>query len=150
MTHLMKEVVQFGTGRDAAQLGRPAAGKTGTTNDSLDAWFVGFTPEIITGVWIGYDGARSLGSGETGARAALPIWLDFMKEATKGTPSTDFEAPEGIIYVPIDPKTGRLVRVSHPGAILEAFIQGTEPKDLRDPKHRDKKIRHELLREDRE
>jgi penicillin-binding protein 1A len=126
---MMNEVVLFGTGQRARELGRPAAGKTGTTNDYLDAWFIGFTPTVVTGVWIGYDDQRSLGSGETGANAALPVWLDFMSAAAQYYPPEDFKVPDGIVFVPIDPKTGRRTSENAPGAITEAFISGTEPKD---------------------
>jgi penicillin-binding protein 1A len=91
MTAMLEEVIQFGTGVQAKALGRPAAGKTGTTQDYTDAWFVGFTPQITAGVWVGFDDKQiSLGKRETGARAALPIWLEFMQGALAGTPVTDF------------------------------------------------------------
>jgi len=91
MTAMLEEVVQFGTGVQAKQLGRPSAGKTGTTQDYTDAWYMGFTPQITTGVWVGYDDkAISLGKKETGARAALPIWLEFMQGALAGMPVLDF------------------------------------------------------------
>ena len=91
MTAMLEEVVQFGTGVRAKELGRPSAGKTGTTNDYTDAWYLGFVPQLTAGVWVGFDDKRiSLGKGETGARAALPIWLEFMKSATAGMPVEDF------------------------------------------------------------
>jgi len=91
MTAMLEEVIQFGTGIQARSLGRPAAGKTGTTQDYTDAWFIGFTPQLTTGVWVGYDDKQiSLGKKETGARAALPIWLEFMKAALEGQPALDF------------------------------------------------------------
>src|SRR5581483_7044998 len=91
MTAMLEEVIQFGTGVQAKALGRPAAGKTGTTQDYTDAWFVGFTPHLTAGVWVGYDDKQiSLGKRETGARAALPIWLEFMQKALAGTPVVDF------------------------------------------------------------
>ena len=91
MVAMLEEVIQFGTGVAAKALGRPAAGKTGTTQDYTDAWFVGFTPQLTAGVWVGFDDKQiSLGKKETGARAALPIWLEFMKGASAGTPVTDF------------------------------------------------------------
>lgn len=129
MTHLMKEVVTFGTGHEAKNLNRPAAGKTGTTNDSIDAWFMGFTPQVVTGVWTGFDNSKSLGSGETGARAALPIWLSFMLEAVKPYATTDFTVPPGITFSNIDPNTGRLASANSSLSIKEAFIVGTEPID---------------------
>jgi penicillin-binding protein 1A len=91
MTAMLEEVIQFGTGIQAKALGRTAAGKTGTTQDYTDAWFVGFTPQITAGVWVGFDDKQiSLGKKETGARAALPIWLEFMQGALAGTPRLDF------------------------------------------------------------
>ena len=88
MTSMMQSVIQHGTARALRVLERPAAGKTGTTNDYDDAWFVGYTPELVTGVWVGRDDNASLGDGETGGKVAAPIWLDFMKEATKDQPIT--------------------------------------------------------------
>ena len=104
---MMQSVIQEGTGQRAKALGRPAAGKTGTTNDYRDAWFIGFTPNhLVTGAWIGYDIEKSLGSYETGAVAALPIWLEFMKEATAKKTIENFPIPEGIVFVEIDAATG--------------------------------------------
>lgn len=128
-THLMKEVVSFGTGHEAKQLARPAAGKTGTTNDYQDAWFMGFTPNVVAGAWVGYDAAKPIGKGETGARAALPIWLDFMKEAVKNTPEEDFQVPSGVVFASIHPQTGKLAPPNASYAIKEAFVEGTEPKE---------------------
>ena len=128
MTHLMTEVVKYGTGIEARELGRPAAGKTGTTNDYLDAWFTGFTPDIVTVAWVGHDSQTPLGSGETGARAALPIWLSFMKEAVKRYPDGEFPAPTGIVFAAIDPNTGKRLEANASRGIREAFIEGTEPK----------------------
>jgi penicillin-binding protein 1A len=91
MTAMLEEVIQFGTGIQARSLGRPAAGKTGTTQDYTDAWFIGFTPQLTAGVWVGYDDKQiSLGKKETGARAALPIWLEFMQSVLAGLPVLDF------------------------------------------------------------
>jgi penicillin-binding protein 1A len=91
MTAMLEEVIQFGTGVQAKALGRPAAGKTGTTQDYTDAWFMGFTPQLTCGVWVGFDDKQiSLGKKETGAKAALPIWLEFMKAALEGQPPLDF------------------------------------------------------------
>ena len=129
-THLMTEVVKYGTGVEARELGRPAAGKTGTTNDYLDAWFTGFTPDVVTVAWVGHDTQTPLGSGETGARAALPIWLSFMKEAVKQYPDSEFPAPTGIVFASIDPNTGRRLEANASRGIREAFIEGTEPRAL--------------------
>jgi penicillin-binding protein 1A len=129
MSHLLKEVVEYGTGRRARALGRPAAGKTGTTNDSKDAWFMGFTPHIVTGAWVGYDDSREMGSGETGGKSALPIWLEFMKDAVSRYPDSDFEVPPGIIYATIDSENGKLTEPDSPRARVEAFIEGTEPTE---------------------
>ena len=91
MTAMLEEVIQFGTGIQAKALGRPAGGKTGTTQDYTDAWFIGFTPQLTSGVWVGFDDKQiSLGKKETGAKAALPIWLEFMQSALGGMPSMDF------------------------------------------------------------
>jgi penicillin-binding protein 1A len=134
MSHLMKEVIAYGTGHEAKSLGRPAAGKTGTTNDYIDAWFMGFTPNVVTGVWVGFDNSqKSIGPGETGARAALPIWLSFMREAVKNYPETDFPIPPGVVFATIHPQTGKLVPPNTPNAIKEAFIEGTEPTERSGP-----------------
>lgn len=129
MSHLMKEVVTFGTGQEAQQLGRPAAGKTGTTSEYSDAWFMGFTPYVITGTWVGYDNHRSIGPLETGARAALPFWLSYMRNVTPAYPADDFQVPPGIVFASIDQHSGKLVPPNSLKAIKEAFIEGTEPKE---------------------
>ena len=90
VTSMMETVVQHGTGRAALDLGRPVAGKTGTTNDTHDAWFIGFTPDLLAGVWVGFDSERSLGAKETGGHAAAPIWTAFMKQALGNRPAVDF------------------------------------------------------------
>jgi penicillin-binding protein 1A len=128
-SHLLKEVVSYGTGAGAKQLGRPAAGKTGTTNDYNDAWFMGFTPTIVTGAWVGYDTNKQIGKGETGARAALPIWVDFMREVVKNQPESEFAVPPGVVFASIHPQTGKLAPPNASYAIKEAFIVGTEPKE---------------------
>lgn len=125
MTYLMKEVVQFGTAAKANSVGRPVAGKTGTTQDFRDGWFIGFSPRVVTGVWVGYDDQKSMGRGETGANTALPIWVRYMTNVLKDYPNQDFLVPEGIAFVNVDPKSGRLA--SGPRSIREAFIAGTEP-----------------------
>lgn len=126
ITNLMQSVVMSGTGHRAT-INRPVAGKTGTTNDSKDAWFVGYVPQLVTGVWVGYDQERSLGSGGTGGQASAPIWAEFMQKATASLPVEDFQAPENVSFVLINPRTGKLAREGTPGAVMECFIKGTEP-----------------------
>ncbi len=127
MTNLLAGVIQDGTGQRAKALGRPAAGKTGTTNDLNDAWFIGFTPNLIAGSWMGYDDERPLGHMETGARAALPIWLKFMQKALEGTYVKDFQIPEGVMFTRIDRATGMPATPATEKAIFEAFKEGTAP-----------------------
>lgn len=126
ITNLMQSVVLSGTGHRAT-INRPVAGKTGTTNDAKDAWFVGYVPQLVTGVWVGYDQERSLGSGGTGGQASAPIWAEFMQKATASLPVEDFQAPENVSFVLINPHTGRLAREGTPGAVMECFIKGSEP-----------------------
>jgi penicillin-binding protein 1A len=128
---LLRGVVNHprGTGRRARSLGRPVAGKTGTTNDQGDAWFIGFSPDIATGVWVGYDEKRVLGRGETGGRAALPVWIDFMKAALRSRPPRDFEVPEGIVFARVDTKTGLLASSQSETSLFQAFLEGTEPRE---------------------
>jgi penicillin-binding protein 1A len=127
LVRLMREVATVGTGARAAALGKPAAGKTGTTNDSFDTWFLGFTHDLAAGVWIGYDvNVTPLGRYETGGHAALPVWLDYMKAALDGREQPEFVAPEGIVEVKIDPATGKAVRDDARG-VKEPFKIGTEP-----------------------
>jgi penicillin-binding protein 1A len=150
MTHLMKEVVAFGTGHEAKTLGRAAAGKTGTTNDYQDAWFMGFTPSVVTGVWVGFDSQRTIGPGETGARAALPIWLSFMKEVVKSYPDQDFQVPPGVVFASIDPTTGHLASPNLAGSIKEAFVEGTEPQSGPGVGQTPAQSQSEFLKEDME
>jgi membrane carboxypeptidase/penicillin-binding protein len=107
---------------------RPAAGKTGTTDEDRDAWFVGFTPELLAAVWVGFDERRVLGRGEEGARAALPLWVDFMTKALATTTISDFAQPAGIVVARIDPATGLLPAPGSDG-IEEVFLDGTAPTD---------------------
>ena len=127
INHLLKGVLDRGTADSARRAGftRPAAGKTGTTNDYKDAWFVGYTPDLLTVVWVGFDNQSKLGL--SGSQAALPIWTDFMIRATAGTPMTDFVAPPGIKFVDVDPISGQLATPSCTSVIREAFIEGEEP-----------------------
>ncbi len=129
MTNLLRGVVEHGTGVAAQALGRPCAGKTGTTNDFSDAWFVGYTPQLAAGVWVGYDDRNSLGDKMTGGRISCPIWTNFMRGALAGDPVINFTPPEEIDFVLIDPKTGLLALSKTPGAYLESFAKGTEPTD---------------------
>jgi penicillin-binding protein 1A len=130
MTNLLRGVVEHGTGIYAKQLKRPAAGKTGTTNDCQDAWFIGYTPQLVCGVWVGYDDHRTLGKKMTGGRLACPIWTDFMRAALRKQPVIDFTAPANITFVKIDPQTGLLALGNPKGTYLEAFLSGTEPKEF--------------------
>ena len=132
ITSLMQSVIQEGTGQRAKALGRPAAGKTGTTNDTRDAWFLGFIPQqLVAGAWIGFDIEKPLGTHETGAVAALPIWLEFMKEAVDGKVVESFSVPEGIVFTKIDAITGEPIGPKQPPqsgkVIFECFKEGTEP-----------------------
>ncbi|MFC1821999.1 penicillin-binding protein 1A [Thermodesulfobacteriota bacterium] len=128
MTDLLKAVIQEGTGWRAKALKRPAAGKTGTTNDLRDAWFLGFTPRLVTSVWVGYDDPKPMGKGETGSRSASPIWLHFMKEALKEQPVRDFDVPEGVVFSKIDVDTGLLASPYSKNTVFQVFKEGTEPK----------------------
>jgi len=126
ITNLMESVVQSGTGHRAAAINRPVAGKTGTTNEMKDAWFVGYVPQLVTGVWVGFDNqARSLGAGGSGGQAAAPIWADYMLKAVTGLPVQRFDPPESVSVVQVNPKSGRLARGSDGTA--ESFVKGTEP-----------------------
>jgi len=127
MIHMLKGVIQRGTGVRAKGLGHNLAGKTGTTNDFVDAWFIGFSPDLVVGTWVGFDELKPIGKGETGARAALPIWIEFMKEALKDEPDTDFPVPEGIVFRMVDSKSGELATDKTTDAIIAAFVQGAEP-----------------------
>ncbi|OGU12809.1 MAG: penicillin-binding protein [Geobacteraceae bacterium GWC2_58_44] len=127
MTNLMQSVVTSGTGGRARALGRPVAGKTGTTNDMKDAWFVGYVPQLVAGVWVGYDQERSLGYSGSGGQAAAPIWTEFMQRALAGVPVKQFGAPSNVTFALIDPHSGRLAREGTPGAVQECFISGSEP-----------------------
>ena len=127
MTSLLEGVVQHGTGWRAKALGRPCTGKTGTTNEYSDAWFVGYTPDVITGVWVGFDETKPLGRFETGSRAASPIWLSFMQKALAGKAARNFPIPEGIVFAKIDPKTGLLASPNAKEVVFECFKEGTQP-----------------------
>ena len=127
MTDLLGAVVKNGTGRAAARLSSHIGGKTGTTNEQADAWFVGFSSDVTTGAWIGHDQDRVLGYGESGGRAALPIWRDYMKEALQRFPSRPFDVPRNIIHARIDPESGLLADSATKGAYFQPFLEGTQP-----------------------
>ena len=131
MTDMLESVLNNGTAIGARIRGftAPAAGKTGTTNDFTDAWFIGFTPDLICGVWVGFDEKRSIGERASGAKAALPIWDRFMKEALGEGPYREFARPAGIVKVPICTATGFLPSPGCPEVREEVFISGTEPED---------------------
>ncbi len=127
MVSMMEGVVQRGTGIRIKTLGKPLAGKTGTSNDSFDTWFIGFSPDLVVGVFVGFDKPRSLGRGEEGSSVAVPIFRDFMKAATKNAPVIPFRIPQGVRLVRVNPKTGQIAAVGEKNTILEAFRQGTFP-----------------------
>ncbi|MCS7152063.1 MAG: penicillin-binding protein 1A [Endomicrobia bacterium] len=127
ITNLLKGVIRNGTGSYARNLGKICAGKTGTTNDCTDAWFIGYTPDIICGVWIGFDVKKSLGKDSTGGKIACPIWTEFMKVATAKLENKDFQKPENIVDILIDATTGLLPTSSSKKTYIESFIKGTEP-----------------------
>ena len=129
MTSLLKGVIQEGTGRRARNIEHSVAGKTGSTNGYFDAWFIGYTPHIATGVWVGFDNENSLGQGETGSRAALPIWYEFMKNTHKSLEKIEFDVPSNIVFAHIDNDTGYLASSSSDKVVRQAFLEGTEPKE---------------------
>ena len=129
MNSLMGEVIKTGTGRRANSLGRgDLAGKTGTTNNFRDAWFSGFNQDVVTTVWVGFDQPHNLGERESGARAALPIWIDYMSEALAGKPEKMWATPENVITVSVNHETGNLTSADDPDGYEEFFVMGTEPR----------------------
>ncbi len=128
MDAILKDVVQHGTGWRAKVLNRPVAGKTGTTNNEQDAWFMGFTPYLLTGVYVGFDKLTPMGKFETGSRAASPIWVDYRRVVEERYPARDFPTPPDIVHVNIDPATGRQALGVEEETIFLPFIAGTEPK----------------------
>lgn len=130
ITNMMEDVVQRGTGQLAKSIGRPVAGKTGTTNDYTDAWFIGATPNLAAGTWVGFDDRRPLGETESGAHASLPIWIDFMKEALKQLPVVPFTIPDDVVFVKVDPSTGLLTSDQGEQGTVELFAKGTEPTQV--------------------
>jgi penicillin-binding protein 1A len=127
ITNMLQDVIQRGTGVRARELGHSLAGKTGTTNDFTDAWFVGYTPNLVAGVWVGFDDRRTLGDREAGSSAALPIWMEFMREVLKQIPPMNFPIPDDVVFAKIDPKTGLMAQDEDQDAKVEIFIKGNEP-----------------------
>jgi penicillin-binding protein 1A len=128
MTDMLQGVIQEGTAKKALALKRPLGGKTGTTDNYKDALFIGFSPTLAVGVWVGRDTNEPLGNGETGARAALPIWMDFMEKALANRPSEQFELPGDVVMVRMDPASGRLLPPEDKGGVTALFKKGTEPE----------------------
>ncbi|MFQ5418691.1 MAG: penicillin-binding transpeptidase domain-containing protein, partial [Myxococcota bacterium] len=132
-TSMLRAVVvdPGGTGWRLRDLRRPVAGKTGTTNDQADAWFLGYSPEIVTGVWVGHDEGRFLGYRETGSRAAAPIWVEYMATALRDRPIRDFAVPDPIVFARIDRRTGLLADLgaAKEDVVFEAFLPGSEPSE---------------------
>ncbi|HWO10277.1 MAG TPA: penicillin-binding transpeptidase domain-containing protein, partial [Polyangiaceae bacterium] len=128
-TSLLQSVVTSGTGQRARAIGYPIAGKTGTSNESKDAWFVGYSTDFVAAVWVGFDDALPLGEGEleSGARTALPAFVSFMTAAHAGRPRTEFPKPPGVVEAPVDPDTGLLPRPGQTNTIVEEFLDGTVP-----------------------
>jgi len=125
----MRGVVEQGTATGAKALGRPLAGKTGTSQDHRDLWFIGSTPDITAAGWVGYDDFSSIESKDwTGGGTVVPWWTEIMQSSLKDTPVRDFTVPEGITFVQIDPRTGKLALPTTRRKFLEAFIKGTEPR----------------------
>lgn len=138
MNSMTRDVIKHGTGRRALQLNRTdLSGKTGTTNDQHDAWFSGFNANIVTICWVGFDKFQPLGSRETGARAALPMWIDYMKVALDGMPNTIMERPKGLVNARIDPVTGQLATANNPDAIFEVFRIEQAPSSIAETKQPD-------------
>lgn len=129
ITSLLQSAVEEGTGKKVKVLNRPVAGKTGTTNNYIDAWFMGYTPELATGVWVGKDKDESLGRNETGSRAAIPIWLQFMQDALVNKPVTNFEVTRDVQYLKIQPETGEPALFDEPGSVFEIFLQDHLPEN---------------------
>jgi penicillin-binding protein 1A len=127
ITNMMEDVIQKGTGQAAKVIGRPIAGKTGTTDEFINAWFIGGAPNLVAGIYVGFDDRRSLGETESGAHAALPIWTSFMQAVLKPLPVMAFTIPEGITFVKVDPSTGLLDGEEGQVSTIELFTKGSEP-----------------------
>ena len=127
---MLKDVVNLGTAKKAKKLGRKdIAGKTGTTNDQIDAWFSGYQKNMVASVWVGFDKPKTLGRSEYGGRAALPIWIEFMKHALSDTEEDLPQLPAGVVATRIDPETGKRARASQKNSIREFFLLEHPPKD---------------------
>ncbi|MGO9838409.1 MAG: penicillin-binding protein 1A [Polyangiaceae bacterium] len=133
VTSMLTSVIDHGTGARAKSLGRPLAGKTGTSNGPKDTWFAGYSTDLAAVVWVGYDDGRLLGGSEQGAVTALPAWMVFMKAAHEGKPRIDFPRPTGVVTVPIDARTGNLPYTDDPDVLNETFLAGTEPSVTAEP-----------------
>ena len=143
MNSITRDVIKHGTGRRALELQRSdLSGKTGTTNDQHDAWFSGFNSNIVTVSWVGFDKFRPLGTRETGGRAALPMWIDYMRAALKDMPQSLMQRPKGLITVRIDTNTGEVANADNPDAMFEIFRLENAPKSI------DKKKQSDLLLQD--
>ncbi|QQR90624.1 MAG: PBP1A family penicillin-binding protein [Myxococcales bacterium] len=130
VTSMLTSVVRIGTATAAQSLGTEAAGKTGTSNRARDAWFVGYTPNTLAGVWVGFDNNRPLGRGESGGRTALPVWIDVIRSAEGQNSNEKFVVPPGVMWAKIDPESGKLAYEGMPDAIDEVFLEGTVPSEM--------------------
>lgn len=144
MTNILKGVIRSGTGRRANHVGSFIAGKTGTTNDYIDAWFLGYNREVVTGVWTGFDTNQTMGYGEGGAVSALPIWSDYMKFVLEDRGDRDFRIPDGIVNVKINKRTGKMARLGDRSYFLESFVLGTEPNLSGESGGNDEELPHSI------
>jgi penicillin-binding protein 1A len=126
LTSVLEGVVERGTGKAARRIGRPVAAKTGTTQAAEDLWFLGYTPSIVAGIWLGYDQRRPIGSHETAGKVAAPIWVDFMKQSLGDSPAEPFLPPEGVFPVLVNRMTGQPTSSTDPNAFEEYLIRGQE------------------------
>jgi len=133
INNILYAVVKEGTGRKVNYLNVPTAGKTGTTNDFMDAWFIGYASDLVTGVWVGMDREVMMGKNETGSRAAAPIWLTYMKDAVNSGPKIPITPPKNIVYVNIDRKSGKLATPGSIDNVFETFREGSQPTEYAEP-----------------
>lgn len=150
MTNLLKGVVQYGTGRGARYISNYIGGKTGTTNNYVDAWFLGFSQNLVTGVWTGFDENQTLGWGETGAKAALPVWREYMDAGLKKYGEIDFRPPPGIVNVLVDKETGKPVPAGATNGFMESFAEGTEPGAVKETELSDRENSNGVILEEDE